>query len=103
MSVAETDVVQPPVPDERLDRMLELLQSMDTRLSRLEARLDASEPVGSQVDAGTIDVAPEGRHAQERLSTALAEPQTVASLVRILERLDHIDQSLTAKAAVMNR
>ena len=91
MSLAEPDAAHSAEADDRLDRVLVLLESMDSRLSRLEA----------QVAHGTGTTAPSSPDVLQvpaRLSAALAEPDTVEALVRILDRLDHIDQSLVAMA-----
>ena len=99
MSVAELDIAPPSSADHRLDQMLVLLQSMDARLSRLEARVAEREPVAATDRVVPTDAGGSGVVSIDgRLSTALSEPRTVDAMVRILERLDHIDQSLLAMA-----
>lgn len=94
--------------DPRLDRMLDLLESMDARLSRLEsqvAQLSGAGPAASGAVSDTIhsavsQAAERGVDVEARVQASLGllevltEPATVEVLRRLVQRIDLIDQGL---------
>ena len=88
-----------PSDDPRLTRMLSLLESMDARMSRLEAQvaeLRVRPGAGPRSEADA-----EGpKDGREVLIAALTEPKAVEGMVRLIERIDMIDESLASIAQV---
>lgn len=101
-------------PDTDAARILMLLERMDARLSRLEATVDEVRHQAPAVVAGVTDTVDHfvaqaqdrgvdvhaHLHGSLRLAEALTEPRTVATLSRLVDRLDLVDQALALAAEV---
>ncbi len=92
-----------PSDDPPLARMLSLLESMDARMSRLEARMAELRPPPS--DTATAQTGPVGADAGSpdgpaALVAALSQPETVAVMLRLIDRIDMVDASLSSIAQV---
>ena len=82
--------------DPRLDRILELMESMDARMTRLEgqvAQLSEATPPAPAPPPFSAEVATQ-QQAKAQLVEALTAPDTVATLTRLLARLDVVEQTL---------
>lgn len=114
MSLEELEPDAMPAGDPRLDQVVALLTSMNTRMARLEDQVAAltrggapvATPVAQAVEAAAVRAADRGVDVDARvqagasLAEALTEPRTLAVVERLIERLDTVDQGLMAMGQV---
>lgn len=94
MSIHESEAGEPGGEDPRLNRILDLLESMDGRMSRLEGQVSELSRSKQPPAAGADDPQAPAAPAKGQLVDALTAPDTVATLSRILSRLDIVEQAL---------